>query len=207
MGLEVKQFINSVFNSNTYVIHDAHLCIIVDIGDFESVKSYIYKNKLAAKGLFITHTHYDHIYGVKKFMQEFSDVPVYTSEFGKKAFSKPNWNFSRYHGDEIALTSESIKTLSDQDIVKVPGMNLQAISTPGHDKSCMTFRIGNNLFTGDSYIPGIKVIASFPNSNMQDALYWYNRLHNLSPYYDIYPGHGMVMKNYENSQSEATKQK
>ena len=46
---------------------------------------------------------------------------------------------------------------------------MEVFETPGHDKSCLTYKVENNVFSGDSYIPGVKVIASFPNSDREDA--------------------------------------
>lgn len=173
----VMRFVNSVFNSNSYVVHNGKEGIIIDIGDFKPIYDYIQNYHLEIKGLFITHTHYDHIYGIKDFMRKFPNVPIFTSEFGKEAFGKPNWNFSRYHDDEIILTSDLIKTLNNGDIVKInDDILLNVIATPGHDMSCLTFRIGKNIFTGDSYIPNVKVVASFPKSNRKEADYWYNHL-------------------------------
>jgi hypothetical protein len=36
---------------------------------------------------------------------------------------------------------------------------LEILETPGHNWSCLTFKIQNYLFTGDSYIPGVAVVT------------------------------------------------
>ena len=46
---------------------------------------------------------------------------------------------------------------------------MEVFETPGHDKICLTYKVENNVFSGDSYIPGVKVIASFHNSDRVDA--------------------------------------
>ena len=194
--MKVKRIVNSVFNSNTFIVHEDRKAIIIDIGDFEPLLNFTEENKLEIEALFITHTHYDHIYGIKKFMKQFPDVPIYTSSFGKKAFNKSNWNFSRYHEDPIEIESESIKVISGGDVINVfQDTDVKVLETPGHDKSSFTFRIGDYLFTGDSFIPGVKVIASFPNSNREDAQYWYERLKVMSASHIICPGHGEMVKN------------
>lgn len=193
--MKVKRIVNSVFNSNTFIVYENREAIIMDIGDFNPVIRFIREKGLNVEGLFITHTHYDHIYGIKKFMSQFPDVPIYTSSFGKKAFNKSNWNFSRYHEDVIEIESEQISPLYDGDELSVLGRHqLQVIATTGHDKSSLSYRVGNLLFTGDSYIPEVKVIASFPNSNREDAQYWYGRLKEMSREYIICPGHGDILE-------------
>lgn len=46
---------------------------------------------------------------------------------------------------------------------------VDAIFTPGHEPSCVSYRIGDMLFTGDAYMPGVKVVTTFPRSNKQLA--------------------------------------
>lgn len=190
--MKIERFVNSVFESNSYILHENGNAIIIDIGDFEPINQYISELKLSIKALFITHTHYDHIYGINEFLKSFPKALVYTSTFGKEALSRSNWNFSRYHDNPIEIDSPAIRAVDERDSIKVfDNYEVKVIPTPGHDKSCLTYRIGDALFTGDSYIPGIKVIASFPNSNRTEAKIWYDRLKDMAGRYDIYPGHGI----------------
>lgn len=110
--MKVKQIINSVFNSNTFIIHDEGIALIVDMGDFEPLKKYLKENHITPLALLITHVHYDHIYGVPEFMKSYREVPIYTSTEGKESFKNPKWNFSRYHDDPISIDSPKIKILS-----------------------------------------------------------------------------------------------
>lgn len=197
MAIKVRQFINSVFSSNSYLVSDNGLAILIDVGDVGPLLEFIRQEKLNLQAVFLTHTHYDHIYGLPELMKVYPDVPVYTSAFGKDALNNPKWNFSRYHGDNIALESQSIAILEDNSYVQVLGRhNLHALATPGHDKSCLSYTLGNFLFSGDSYIPGIKVIATFPNSNREQAAHWYRKLMELSLSCIVYPGH--VLKGLTN---------
>ena len=191
--MRIKRFENSVFSSNSYVIDDGRNAVIFDIGDTPVIFDYMQSRGLSPAALFITHTHYDHIYGIREFMSRFPGLPIYTSGFGKEALGKPNWNFSRYHEDEISIDSDSIKALADGEWVKISDdINVTAIATPGHDKSCLCYRIGTVLLTGDSYIPGVKVIASFPKSDKADAKLWYDKLESMSFTHTILPGHGEI---------------
>lgn len=190
--MHVKRFENSIFSSNSYVVDTGLSAFLIDIGDFEKILEYLEDEKLSISALFITHTHYDHIYGIRKFLNHFPTTPIYTSEFGKVAFNNPKWNFSRYHEDEIAVVSDNIQILHAGDILNLSDcFTVNVIATPGHDSSCLSYIIGDNLFTGDSYIPGVKVIASFPKSNKVLASQWYLELESMSDRFNIYPGHGL----------------
>lgn len=188
--MDIKQFVNSIYNSNTFVVYEGNEAIIIDLGDFKPIKHFLSENNLNPKAVFITHTHYDHIYGVKEFMESYPEIPVYTSKEGKESFNNPKWNFSRYHDDPISINSDKIMPLKDGDKIEVfPNYTLETIATPGHDHSCLSFKILNNIFTGDSYIPGIKVVDNFPKSDKSLAQEWYTKLELLSHNNNIYPGH------------------
>ena len=190
MSIRIKRFENSVFSSNSYIVSHGNLGVIIDIGDLCLIEEYLRENNLSLTAALITHTHYDHIYGIREFMSLHPDIPIYTSKFGKEAFQRTNWNFSRYHNDPITIDSERIKILDNGDKIDFSnGENIIAIATPGHDFSCLSYIAGKNLFTGDSYIPDVKVVASFPKSDKKLAAYWYTRLKEMSGKYNIYPGH------------------
>ena len=76
------------------------------------------------------------------------------------------------------------------------GNVLEVLETPGHDKSCLTYKLGNDVFSGDSYIPGVKVIASFPNSHKTDAVKSKERIVRLADGRNLYPGHGDAYIHY-----------
>lgn len=89
------------------------------------------------------------------------------------------------------MNSDNIKILRNGDRVKLfQDTMIEIFETPGHDKSCLTYKIGNNLFTGDSYIPGVKVITSFPNSNKEDAELSKQKILSISQSLNLFPGHG-----------------
>lgn len=192
--VRIQRFESSVFNSNSYVIDNGVVALIIDIGDFDSIRLYIDSERLTLSALFITHTHYDHIFGISKFLSHYPSTPIYTSEFGKMAFNNPKWNFSRYHEDVIAIESNNIRILQSGDTLNIaPKLFVNVLATPGHDSSCLSYIIDDNLFTGDSYIPGVKVVATFPKSDKLLASQWYTELALMSSLFNIYPGHGLPL--------------
>lgn len=187
----IVRFINKVFNSNTYLLYEKQNAVIVDIGDTDELFDFIRTHSLTVKALLLTHTHYDHIYGIRNFMNNYPEMPIFTSQFGEVALNNPQWNFSRYHNDNIAIQSNRVITMIDgQDLRLSPIPVIKVIETPGHDRSCLTFQLEDMLFTGDSYIPGIKTVDTFPKSDKLLAKYWTEELMKMSEKYKIYPGHG-----------------
>ena len=95
----VVTFINSVFDSNSYLIYkeDLEECYLIDCGDTKPVLDYIKQHCLHLKAVFLTHTHFDHIYGLNELVEQVPAVTVYTSEFGKMALQSDKLNLSRYN--------------------------------------------------------------------------------------------------------------
>lgn len=193
--IKIHQIVNSVFTSNTFVLMDKrNNAYLVDIGDFEPILQLGVKE---IKGVFLTHAHYDHIYGLRELLERFPNCPIYTSEWGVEALASDKLNFSRYHGDPLIIKCENVKVLSERDRIELfDSITLDVFETPGHNRSCLTFKVGNSIFTGDAYIPGIKVVTTLPNANKMDAEASKERIAAMAQGLDLYPGHGDVYLNY-----------
>ena len=186
----IHKIVNSVFASNTYVISEEadNSCWLVDIGDIEPVKEFV--GNRFVKGVFITHSHYDHIYGIRELVEAYPGCIVYTCEEGKEGLLSDKYNFSRYHGDPISFAYPNVKVLTDGDIVELyPGYLMKVMHAPGHDKSCMTYYTDEYVFSGDSYIPGFEVVTTFPRSNKEDSSESLKKIYQLLETRKIKPGH------------------
>lgn len=184
----IKRIINSVFSSCTYLLESDNNCWLVDIGDIEPVLSLT--GGRIVRGVFITHSHYDHIYGLPSLLEKFPECTIYTSADGKDGLASDKFNFSRYHGDPIIYKGENVHILSDGDSVEIcDGIVMKAMLTPGHDKSCVTYYTDDVIFTGDSYIPGFDVVTNFRRSDKTDSELSLKKIHKLLETRIIYPGH------------------
>lgn len=199
--MEIVRIINSVFESNSYLIvnDENKICFLIDCGEADIIINSILKSGLSLKGIFITHSHFDHIYGLNSVIGEYPEVPVYTSVFGQNGLCSDKLNLSRYNLDPYVFQyPDNIKVVGNGDrVVLWKDVILEIFETPGHDESCLTYKIADNLFTGDSFIPGLKVVASFPHSNKIDAEMSRQRILSLAERINLYPGHG---ENYEKFQ-------
>lgn len=196
--MEIAQIVNSVFNSNTFILSEINSpnVFLIDIGDFIPIISQM-KECTTVKGVFLTHTHYDHLYGIRQLSQEFPDCMIYTSSFGQEALASDKKNFSRYHDDSIVFTSANLHVLKEGDKINIfSNKELEVYATPGHDRSCLTYKIGKHIFSGDSFIPGVQVITCFPNSNKLEANLSVQRIVSLAKGNNLYPGHGRIYENF-----------
>ena len=191
---DIVRVINTVFTSNTYVLwqEGSEECWLVDVGDVDPVLEVI-GERVTIRGIFLTHTHYDHLYGINRLVELFPNCVVYTSEAGREGLYSDKLNFSRYHDDPIVFKGDHVGVLHDGDRVELfPGEYLTVLETPGHDKSCLTYYTGNAVFSGDSFIPGVKVITTFPRGDKREAVRSVEAILKLAEGRRVYPGHGDI---------------
>ena len=194
--LQVRQFVNSMFSSNTFVLFEENYnyCWLVDIGDAKEIID-VLPNGCEVKGLFLTHTHFDHIYGINVLWQAFPKMKVFTSAYGKKALYDAKLNLSYYHEDPIEYAGKEVTVLREGDEIEIfPDIKVEAMETPGHCPSCITYNVQSYLFTGDSHIPGLKVATRLPRADKSLALDSEKRIIQLSAGKTICSGHGKMVK-------------
>ena len=85
--ISVYDITNSIFTSKTYILYKEGLekAWLVDIGDIEPVIEFLNLHDLSVMGVFLTHGHFDHIYGLSSLVEAFPDCKVYTTEYTKQA--------------------------------------------------------------------------------------------------------------------------
>ena len=200
-SLKVTRITNSFFNSNTYILSNSvyNYVWLVDCGDYFDVKERL--SGKCIKGVILTHSHADHIYGLNELLRDYPDAIIYTNDFGILALQDPKLNITKYHEemcDFIISKVDKIFPLIEGDSIELfPHIIANVLSTPGHDKSCLSYIVGDYLFTGDSFIPNAKLTAIFPNSNKSEARNSYDRLKAMEGLYSICPGHGEIkVRNY-----------
>lgn len=190
--LPVVTISNSVFASRTYVMQSGRSDSVwlVDCGDFDKVLEKIGGRKIA--GVLLTHAHFDHIYGIPELLGCCPCCRIVTNGAGLEALGDPRINLSRYHGTPMAVSSDNIFLVHEgDDIPLFDGLFAKVYETPGHHPSCLTFEVGEYLFTGDAYIPGEKVITNLPGGDKVKAVVSVSRILELGRDKIIMAGHGM----------------
>ena len=194
--VEVEYITNQFFNSRTYTLstESSDEVWLVDCGDVEQALERLAKGK-RVKGVLLTHTHADHIYGINRLLELFPKAAVYTNIFGQGALDDCRLNITRYHNevpDLVISKKENVRVVDEGDTIFLfKGVTAYVFSTIGHDASCLTYQVKSYLFTGDSYIPGIPVVARFPKSNKRLAAASEARIRTLAEGLIICPGHNI----------------
>ena len=184
----VNQVVNSVFRSCSYILtHAGHSCL-VDCGDVDQILPYI-KGTLC--GILLTHGHFDHIYGLNQLLNLYPDVPVYTNDYGLETLFDDKLNFSKFYGNTLQLQPvNNISILHDGDEFELfDGVKVHAVFTPGHSPCCVTWVLDDMMFTGDSYIPGVKTVTNLPHCDKKQAACSEILIKKLAEHRTVYPGH------------------
>lgn len=201
--LKVSYIVNSIFTSRTYILSDnaQRDFWLVDCGDIPPLVEKIASvggKSYTIKGVLLTHVHYDHIYGLRQLFELFPNVKIYTNEVGKNALRNPRLNMSKYHDDPIILESDNVVVCKEGDVIDLfDGIQAKVYETPGHHPSCLTFEIEDHLFTGDAYIPGVKVVTILPGADKDKAKESLERILKKAEGKKVHSGHETERSNFE----------
>jgi hydroxyacylglutathione hydrolase len=192
----IKRFVNTVFNSNTYLLYklEEETAWVIDPGSStDQLINWLENNEKKLGGILLTHTHFDHIYGLNDLQEKYPGVNVYASAFAKEGMISEKLNGSLYKEIPFTIKQPEYIVLKENDYISLwDNSFVNVIETPGHDRDCISFHIDKNLFTGDALIPGIKVFTKLKNGNKKLAESSIQKIKdNYSHDTMIWPGHEM----------------
>lgn len=178
---------NKLLQSASYILGE----YIVDCGDCEAIISAIGDKDL--KGIFLTHCHHDHVYGLDKLLDFYPQAKVYCTQKtyqGLKdplinlSYINPEYPFSFSHDNNVVLLNEG-KFCIDSI------MNVDVILSAGHSGDSVSYIIEDSIFTGDAHIPFAKVFAKWPTSCANLAEKSERKLLEIirHKHIEVYPGH------------------
>ena len=195
--LKIHRITNTLFSSNTYVLYEEESpsAWLVDCGDVAPIIHWCEENRKIIEGVFLTHCHFDHIYGLNELYAYNPLLKVYTSSNGAVSLVSPRFNLSLYHERPFVYVGQCFILQDEDKLLLFAGVELRVIETLGHDWSCLSYFVGQYLFTGDSYIPDVRVVANFPKSNRRQAEASVHKLmEQAKEGFYICPGHENVLK-------------
>lgn len=179
MGIEYH--INEVMSSVTYRAGN----ILIDPGDKWEGFNYV-------KCVLLTHAHFDHIYGLNDLLELDNRILVFTNEIGREMLLNSRMNMSFYHETPFVFRFPSnIKIVYHLEEMSMGDIVIKAVFTPGHNPSCITWIVGDFVFCGDSYIPGLKTVTNLPGGDKKQALESTCLIKQLTIGRQMYPGHKM----------------
>ena len=162
--IQHTRLVNTQFTSNTYILskEKEKSVWLVDPGDFQLVWEWMKLNDTEiVAGILLTHTHFDHLYGINEVLAEFPQCPIYVAnEYGKDALFDAKKNSSHYApiGD-IIVASNAVVQFYNKSFSLWTDVVLDVFPTPGHSEDSVCLQVGNLLFTGDTLIYNLRTIT------------------------------------------------
>ncbi|MFZ5440126.1 MAG: MBL fold metallo-hydrolase [Myxococcota bacterium] len=182
--MQIETFFDDRTSTLTYVVFDEQTkdAVIIDpVLDYEPGGGKIWTDSLDKLASFVdgkqlkvhyvmeTHVHADHLSGSQWLKKRYgakvavSHRITEVQEVFKGVFNWPDFPTDGRQFDTL---------LKDDQVVKAGSLELKAIPTPGHTPACMSFVVGDAVFTGDAiFLDDIGVgRCDFPKGSA-DTLY------------------------------------
>lgn len=188
----VQPFFHAGTGTWTYVVHAGRNAVVIDpvldydhrsgrvhTGSAREVLDYVVNSDLQVHHILETHAHADHP-SAAAFVRASINAPV---AIGAGIRSVQD-HFSVVFGmdrDDPALTGAFDRLLVDGEVVTVGALSIEVMATPGHTADSLSYRVGANVFVGDTvFAPDLGTArCDFPGGSVDQLYASIARLHAL----------------------------
>ena len=169
------------YQTNCYIIHDENStsCCIIDPGyDADYILDKLSALNLKAEAILLTHGHFDHVGAVKELAAETSrDVYIHPEDLSMPPMM-------------TAGPLYYTQTYAEGSIVKLAGLEIAVLHTPGHTPGSVCLLVENAIFSGDTMFQGSCGRTDLPGGNWATIIKSLKRLASLEGNFWVFPGHG-----------------
>jgi len=179
--LKVHALALGAYQTNCYIIHDelSSRCCVIDPGYTpEIILDKLSDLGLTLEAILLTHCHFDHVGAVKDLAAE-AQCRVYLCS---KDLSMP----PMMTAGQLYYTD----TYAEGDILRLAGLEIAVMETPGHTPGSVCLLAEGTMFSGDTLFAASCGRTDLPGGDgaaMKDSL---KRLAALETNYWVLPGHG-----------------
>lgn len=161
--MRIHSFFDPATFTLTYVVFDpdSHAAVVIDPvldydplasrvsqGSLEQVAAFVRQHGLRLHHILETHAHADHLSGAQALKRQLGGSVVIGEHITavqavfKRIFGLPD-SF-RTDGSQFD------QLLADGAQLELGGLRIEALHTPGHTPACLSYRVGDAVFTGDA---------------------------------------------------------
>ena len=179
--LKVHAMALGAYQTNCYIIHDdaSRSCCVIDPGyDADLILDKLEALGLTLEAILLTHGHFDHVGAVKELASE-TGCQVYI------------------HPDDLSMppmmTAGPLyytKTYAEGTQLKLAGLDIAVLHTPGHTPGSVCLLTGDTLITGDTLFAGSCGRTDLPGGDWATIRASLNRLAAIEANLWVLPGHG-----------------
>lgn len=201
--MHIQEFYDTATFTLTYVVWDAATldAVVIDpVLDFDPltvrtsttsvdrVLAFLDDHQLTLRAILETHAHADHLTGAAV-LRERTGAPVAIGG----AITKVQAFFrGLFHRDDMPLDGRPFDhLLHDGEVWHAGALAIEALATPGHTPACMSYRIGDAVFTGDAlFMPDQGTgRCDFPNGSADQLYGSISKLYALPDTTRVFVGH------------------
>ncbi len=186
----LKRLMTGMLSSNCYIIGDAGEAAVIDPGvEHKEIVQLLEEQKLCLKYIILTHAHIDHILYMDELRSECGGKVV-VHEADELLLGNAVLNGAVLFGLNIVFGNADL-CVRDGETLKLGGINLEIIHTPGHTPGGLCVKVQNNLFTGDTLFRlgiGRTDLGAGDYGKLRNSL---KELMKLDSCLKVYPGHGL----------------
>ena len=182
------------YGSNCYLLSSAGEYAVIDpSADYsEAVKAYP-EIEGRVKYVLLTHAHFDHMLAINSWADKCETV--YVGDADSPALSDAAKNcYLGFLGVDDGYYG-AYQQLKEGDIIRFGDEVITVIACPGHTPGGVSYKIGNDIFCGDTaFAGGGYGRCDLPGGDFQKLKESIARIHLFAPDTDVYPGHGEKTK-------------
>lgn len=201
--MHIQEFYDTATFTLTYIVWDdvTHDAVVIDpVLDFDPltvrtsttsvdrVLAFLDDHQLTLRAVLETHAHADHLTGAAV-LRERTGAPVAIGG----AITKVQAFFRQlFHRDDTPLDGRPFDhLLQDGEVWHAGALAIEALATPGHTPACMSYRIGDAVFTGDAlFMPDQGTgRCDFPNGSADQLYGSISKLYALPDTTRVFVGH------------------
>ena len=184
--MKVKTLSVGELGTNCYIVTENGTAVVIDPADeCERIVSALEGDELS--GILLTHGHFDHTGAVNELKKRYGCEIIISAE-DEEMLSDNKKNAAFLIGAfPSPITAD--KLVKDGDIIEIGSLSFEVISTPGHTKGSVTYKIDDSLFTGDTLFKGTVGRCDLYGGNSARLIESLEKLATLDDSFKVYPGH------------------
>jgi len=191
--LKIRNLFPGSWGSNCYLVEDGGEALIIDpSASASAILRAIREDGCTPVGILLTHGHFDHIMSVDTLRQAEPTLKVYIHEADAPMLTDADKNAFAFFFRQERVWNAADVLFKDGDEIKVGGVTLTVVHTPGHSpgSSCFLSAEAGVMFTGDTLFSDNIGRCDLWGGNFATLRKSLLALRDYDGTLTIYPGHG-----------------
>lgn len=191
----VEQFTNGIYRENAYIVGGPNggAALLIDPGsDADGITAILDTHNWRPAAILCTHAHFDHVGAVAPLMARY-DIPFYLHRADEALLKRMNLYKMVIDPGAALKVPEITHGLTDVTELAIAGFDIEVLPSPGHTPGGVCFRIGAELFTGDTVLPAGVGRIDLPGGDGDALEKSVAMLNTLPRDLTAHPGHGASM--------------